>query len=432
MVVEKEARGRRLMPSTLQLDPQVLWRILDVTRQLGAPIDLNQILQQVIDAARAVLQADRGTVFLYDAATDELVIKVATGINEIRMPATRGIAGSCAKSREVINVGDCYADARFNQDMDRKTGYRTRCLLAVPLIGHDDKLVGVMQVLNKRDGVFDEVDEKIATALAAQAAVALQRARLIEEALIKQKLEADIAIARDIQNAVLPEPGDIPKLTGYDIAGWNRPADQTGGDIFDAIPIGETGVMLMLADATGHGIGPALSVTQARSMVRMGVRCGASLDAIFTHLNDQLADDLSSNRFVTAFLGQLDGPTHAIRYHAGGQGPLLHFKASDQSCETIGASTFPLGIMGGNTFDPPPPIVLAPGDIFALISDGIFEYMDYEANQFGEERVIEVIRAHQHQPMQTLIRTLCDEVEKWAKGAPQKDDMTVLMVKRLA
>ncbi|MAE60808.1 MAG: protein phosphatase [Planctomycetaceae bacterium] len=388
------------------------------------------MLGKVIDAARAVLNADRGTVFLYDAETNELFSTIATGSDEMRFPADVGIAGECAQRRQVINVPDCYADQRFNPEFDRKTGYRTRCLLTVPLIGFDDTLVGVMQIINKLEGVFDATDEQMATALAAQCAVALQRARLIDAYVVKQKLERDLALAREIQSNVLPEK--LPDVPGYDLAGWNTPADETGGDIYDGVALDEHRAALLLADATGHGIGPALSVTQFRAMFRISVRLSADLDTAFVQINDQLTEDLPGNRFVTAFVGQLDGRAHQIRYHAGGQGPLLHFHAADQTCTWLEASTLPMGIIAGLTVDPSPdPIDMAPGDIFALISDGIYEYQNAAGEQFDNDRVGQVFKAGHEQTMEALIMSLRAAVAAFAGDAPQNDDMTVVLIKRL-
>jgi sigma-B regulation protein RsbU (phosphoserine phosphatase) len=414
-----------------QAEDHKLWRILEVTRGLSAPTDLHELLEQVIEAARDVLRADRGTVFLYDSATDELFSTVATGSKEIRFPAKAGIAGECAQSRAIVNVPDCYADERFNQEIDRKTGYRTRCLLTVPLIGLDDSLVGVMQVLNKEgESPFDDSDEQLATALAAQCGVALQRARLLEEQLVKQKMERDLALAREIQAGVLPAV--VPQVDGYEMAAWSESADETGGDIYDVIKLADGRVALLMGDATGHGIGPALSVTQVRAMLRMGTRLNGKLDDIFTHVNNQLTDDLPANRFVTAFIGVLEPGKNRVRYHAGGQGPLLHYKARTDECVWLEASTFPMGIMADIPLDSPSPIDLAPGDILGLLSDGIYEYADHGGRQFGEEGVGKVVRLHCGRPMTDLIQYLRDAVAAHACGAPQLDDMTIVLVKREA
>ena len=228
------------------LDAATLERILDVTRKLAAPFELDELLGLVIEAGRAVLSADRGSVFLYDESADELVVRVATGVKELRIPADKGIAGECARTREIVNVPDAYADERFNKEVDRQSGYRTRCLLAVPLVGYDDSLVGVLQLLNKRDAVFDDRDEKIAAALAAQCAVALQRVRMTEQLLVKEKMQRELAVAREIQMGSMPRK--MPEVEGYDLAGTSRPADETGGDTFDLVPTDDGRAMLLLGE----------------------------------------------------------------------------------------------------------------------------------------------------------------------------------------
>ena len=416
-------------PEKTVLDREILERILEITRELARPLDLKTMLERVIDEGRTVLRAERGTVFLYDSETDELFSTVATGTDTFRIPADRGIVGECARTRRVVNVPDCYADPRFNRDVDRKTGYKTRCLLTVPLVGYDDSLVGVLQVLNKSGGVFTGEDEHIATALGAQCAVALQRARMLEDLVTKEKMERELAVARDIQMRVLPK--EVPDLPGYDVAGWSRPADETGGDTFDTIGVAQNRLILLLGDATGHGIGPALSVTQVRSMLRVCVRLGAGLDDAFRHINDQLSDDLASNRFVTAFLGVLDSSTHRIEYHAGGQGPLLQFHGATGECEWLKASTVPMGLMAGLPVVQPPPLELAPGDIVGLMTDGIYEYENPSEEQFGESRVEKIVRQHQNEPMSRLVERIVASVEEFAEGAPQNDDMTILLARRL-
>lgn len=412
-----------------ELDNRVLERILDVTRRLAQPLDLTMMLELVIDAGLSVLRADRGTVFLYDHDSDELISTVATGTGELRIPAGRGIVGESARTREVINVPDCYADPRFNRDVDRQTGYRTRCLLTIPLIGYDDLLVGVLQVLNKQDGVFTEIDERIATALAAQCAVALQRSRMLEELVEKERMERELEVARDIQMRILPK--EVTSPPGYDLAGWSRPADQTGGDTFDIIAAGEDRIVLLLGDATGHGIGPALSVTQVRSMLRMGVRIGAGLDDAFRHINDQLESDLPSNRFVAAILGYLDTRSHRVVYHAGGQGPILHYRAGSGEWERHDSTTVPMGLLSGLPPRAPRSHDLDPGDILAFLTDGIYEYENAAREQFGEARVQALIGENSNDPMPEVARKIVEAVEAFAAGALQMDDMTILLVRRL-
>jgi phosphoserine phosphatase len=406
-----------------------LEKVLEITRELARPLDLTTLLAKVVDAALTILDAERGTVFLYDAQGDVLISRVATGSGELRIPANRGFAGECVRTRQIVSVPDAYADPRFNPDVDKSTGYKTRCILTIPLVGHDDALVGVLQVLNKRTGVFGDDDVDVATALAASCAVAIQRMRLLEDMLAKQRMERELEVARDIQTRVLPKT--MPRLPGYEIAGWSRAADQTGGDIFDVIA-NDAAVMLLLGDATGHGIGPALSVTQVRAMLRMAVRLGAGLDDAFRHINDQLADDLSSNRFVTAFLGVLDTASHRLTYHAGGQGPILHYHAARGEASLAAATTLPMGMM--TIFKPTESRVAAlePGDVVAAITDGIYEYENPAGKMFGDQRVVALIREEAGASAERILQRIVEEVTAFAAGAPQNDDMTLLIVKRVS
>ncbi|HXV76904.1 MAG TPA: GAF domain-containing SpoIIE family protein phosphatase [Candidatus Polarisedimenticolaceae bacterium] len=412
-----------------QLDAATLESILEVTRRLAAPFELDEILARIIDAGRAVLAADRGTVFLLDETTDELVVRVGTGVRELRIPAGKGIAGECAQSRRLINVPDCYADARFNRDVDRESGYRTRCLLAVPLIAEQDRLVGVLQLLNKKRGTFSQRDERIASALAAQCAVALERVRMTQELLEKERMQRELAVAREIQTGFLPRK--LPRVDGYDLAGVTEPAEETGGDTFDWIGSGPRGAVMLVGDATGHGVGPALSATQVRAMVRIAGRLGASLEQTLAHVNDQLTEDLAANRMVTAFLGRLDADAGKLFYHAAGQGPLLHYHAATDQCEWRNSTAPPLGCIASLPVPKPAEFVLAPGDVVGVMTDGIFEYADARERMFGETGVAEVVRRHHDRPMSELVRLLFDAARRHADGRPPADDITIVLVRRL-
>jgi phosphoserine phosphatase len=403
--------------------------ILAVTAKLAAPFDLMTMLSEVVSAAKQVLHADRGSVWLYDAAADQLVLEIATGIAPVRVPANAGIAGACAQTRRIINVPDCYADDRFNPDVDKQSNYRTRCMLTLPLVDHKDVLVGVMQLLNKANGVFDENDEALATTLAAQCAVALQRVRMTEAVIEGEKMRQELEMARVVQMSTLPAV--MPSVSGYDLFGTTQPASLTGGDTFD-LSATDRGVLIVLGDATGHGIAPALSVTQMHAMLRMAFRLGADLESAFMQVNNQLAATLADDRFITAFIGLLDETTHRVRFHSGGQAPILHFQGATGTCARHDPTSFPLAAMPLTSLRPAVCLEMQPGDMLVLLSDGIYEYQDAHGEQFGEQRVEQMLRESQGKSMAELSAILLDAVHVFAKGAPQEDDMTLVLVKRNA
>jgi phosphoserine phosphatase RsbU/P len=403
--------------------------ILGVTNALAAPFDLMTMLGEVVNAAKQVLQADRGSVWLHEPATDELVLEVATGIKPIRVPSGAGLVGACARNRQIINVQDCYSDPRFDPGVDRKSGYHTRCMLTLPLIDHKDVLVGVMQVLNKKGGVFNEDDEAVATALASQCAVALQRVRMTGALIEGEKMRQALEMARVVQMSTLP--GAMPRVPGYDVYGTFKPADLTGGDTFDLGMVGQR-LLVVLADATGHGIAPALSVTQMQAMLRIAFQLGANLESAFMEVNNRLAATLAADRFITAFVGLLDPSTHQLRFHSGGQAPILHYQAATRACVHYKPTSFPLGAMPLAKMKPAVTLDLLPGDILVLLSDGFYEYLDVAGEEFGERRVEEVVREHGDKPTSELLARLFAAVDAFARGAPQDDDMTAVLVKRNA
>jgi phosphoserine phosphatase len=401
--------------------------LLAVTRRLAGPFDLGSMLEEVVAAAKEVLEAERGSVWLYDEPAHELVLRVSTGLAPVRVPADAGIVGTCARNREAINVRDCYSDPRFNPELDRQTHFRTRCMLTLPLVDHKDSLVGVLQVLNKANGVFDDADEKLATSLAAQCAVALQRAQMTEALIDSEKMRRELEMARQVQMDILPAA--MPEVPGYDISALSRPADMTGGDTFDLALAGDR-LLLVLGDATGHGLGPALHVTQMHAMLRMALRLGADLDATVFHLNNQLVELMAEDRFITAFIGTLDTSTHRLAYHSAGQAPILHYVAAADAWRSYRPTSFPLGAMAVAAARKSAAMELAPGDVLVLLSDGVYEYHDAAGEMFGEERVKRVIGEHRGGTMEQARIALLEAVAGFANGAPQEDDITVLLVKR--
>lgn len=401
--------------------------MLDVTRALAAPFELHAMLAAVSDAGRRILKADRSSVWLYDAATDELVLEVASDLGAVRIPAGSGLAGQCARASQVVNVPDCYADPRFNAELDRRSGYRTRCLLALPLIDHHGTLIGVLQLLNKHDGAFDGADEDLGRALAAQCAMALSRVRMTEAMVAGELLRQEVLLASSLQRSTLP--GELPTVPGYELDADFRPATVTGGDAFDLAWLGDE-LLVVLADATGHGVPAALSVTQMHAMLRVALEVAPDLPAAYRVVNDRLSATLPDGRFVTAFIGLLDPASHRLRYISGGQGPLLHWVAADQSCRVLRPNSFPMGAMPLPAARATQELTMAPGDWFVLLSDGYYEYESPAGELLGSDAIQSVIAGHATTDAQTMAAALEAAVKRHARGAPQPDDMTRVLVHR--
>ncbi|GMU34727.1 MAG: hypothetical protein AMXMBFR20_25990 [Planctomycetia bacterium] len=418
-----------LVESTAEKHVVDLQAVLGVSRDLAAISELTPLLRNVERAALAVLECERATVFLYDPEREELFSRMATGVDEIRFSADRGIAGEVVRTGEVINVPDAYADPRFNPEIDRKTGFRTRNMITFPLLGFDNKIVGVLQVLNKSKGSFDPWDDELVRTFGAQVGVALQRQLLLEHYAEKQRIERDLSIARDIQQGLIPDKA--AEVPGFDIAGWNKPADETGGDCYDYMALSDGSLALTIADATGHGIGPALVIAECRALFRATISLSNDLSMVVSRINNLLSEDLPDDRFVTAFFGLLSPQTNTLSFLSAGHGPLIQYFSDKDEFVELSANAMPLGIIADVPFDDPVRFHMQPGDMMVLVTDGFFEWQNEQREQFGTERMYKILRAMKDRPCSEMIESLYREVRAFAPGTPQADDLTAIIIKKL-
>jgi len=422
-----------------------LLTILELSRDLAASHEMMPLLRRIEAASLSVLDCERATVFLYDSAGHELYSKVATGVEGIRFSAELGICGEAVRSRKTVNVPDAYEDPRFNQAIDKRTGYRTRNMLTFPLLGHEGEMMGVLQVLNKKHGTFTSYDEKLAATLSAQAGVVIQRQLLLDAFALKKRLERDLDIARDIQRQLLPR--ENPRVQGFDVAGWNRPADQTGGDYYDFFPLANGFLGLVVADASGHGIGPALVAAQSRALLRASARFEANgrksvpdfeetasveLTTLLSRVNELLCDDLPDERFVTAFFGVLVPDRASLFYVSAGHGPILHYSAQAKTVTELPATGLPLGVLAGATYTLEDVVDFTPGDILLIMTDGFFEWARDDGQMFGVDRIGQLITEYAALPSADLIEQLHLRVTAFSNGTPQADDLTAVVVRRHA
>ncbi len=410
-----------------EITRESLVSILDIMHRLAAPEAMPELLREIIEVGKVAIVAETGVLWLLEKSSGRLVKVVPASDQPDRLSLADGWAGKCASDRTISNINDCREDKLFLQHPVHIPNGETRSLLNVPILGLDRSVLGVMQWLGEKTRQFDEHDEWVGPALAAQAAVAIQHSYMTDELLANAILSKEVAVARDIQMSTLPD--EMPVVPGYDLHGHFQPTDHTGGDLYDLVVLNGR-LFMLLGDATGHGFGPALSATQMQAMLRVSFRLGADLDQAYMHVNNQLSEDLPDDRFITAFMGFLDPDSHTVNYHSGGQGPIMHFRAADESFEWHQPTNFPMGILEIDDKQESANLQLGPGDILALISDGVYEYNNSEGEEFGEDRVAEVFRKHHSLTMSGLTEQLLQAVKEFGGSAPQEDDITLVLVRR--
>ena len=253
-------------------------------------------------------------------------------------------------------------------------------------------------------------------------------ASALREAHEVERLTTELETARSIQQGLLPK--EIPELGDFEIAGWNKPADQTGGDYFGWLRLPDGRTAFTLADVTGHGISSALMASACHAYSRASMGQDSDLGAIVSRVNRLLCADLPPGRLVTFVAGALDSVTGHVELLSAGHAPLLLYTAHDDRVQSFDAHGVPLGVFGGMAYGPPQELILGPGDMLVLITDGFFEWTNASDEDFGFERLHEAIRSSKGLAAGEVIARLHQAVTQFAGGTAQADDLTAVVLGR--
>jgi phosphoserine phosphatase RsbU/P len=403
--------------------------ILELSRDIGLWADLPTLLARIETTALMVLGCERLAVFTGDSGANELRSQLATGTSEIRLPPDRGIASATYRDGIVLNVHDVSVDPRFYDQVDRRTGYRTRSLLSVPLHDVTGEITGVIEFLNKKAGAFTKSDEELARTFAALTEITLQRQVLLEQYHEKQRLLHELELARRIQRSLLPAAD--PQLRGYDIAGWSDAAAATGGDFHDHFELPDGRLALVVADVAGHGMAASLLACETRALIRSAASSAKTLVEIAASTNDLLYRDLQHERFVVLFLAALDAGSGRLEFVAAGCAPIVHRTDSDPGFVPVEATTIPLGILPALPASTATAVTLCAGDVVVMATDGFYERENPAGALYGLDLLHRRIHEHSERSSAELIQSLHHDVSAYAEGARQTDDMTAIVLRRL-
>ncbi|MEQ8787961.1 MAG: PP2C family protein-serine/threonine phosphatase [Pirellulaceae bacterium] len=244
---------------------------------------------------------------------------------------------------------------------------------------------------------------------------------------VVQQNEDELRIARQVQQNLFPS--QPPQLPGLDIWGASHPAEWAGGDYFDYLPLDDGSVVLVIADVSGHGIGPALLMSETRVLLRSLATQYKAPEELLNHANRFLVDDVESGRFVTMFLARVCPRRRLLTYAGAGHNAYLMTTAG--ALETLHASCPPLGAVDVLHASSSPPVQLQAGELLLLATDGVLETQNPQQVQFGERQLLRVLSADNGQSAQQVGEQLLTAARRFAEGAPQDDDNTVVVLKVL-
>lgn len=399
--------------------------LVEAAKVLNSTLDLFELLELILRMTTEQTGADRATLFLVDAEQGELRSWIAQGLErrEIRLPMGKGLAGWVAQSGEPVNLEDAYSDPRFDSAFDGVHGYRTKSILVMPVKARDGRVVGVLELLNKPDGAFNEADIACLDGISSHAAIALENARLHRESLERQRLENELELARSIQTSLLPDAP--PPLPGFDVAVRYEACSHVGGDYYDFIPIDTQALLFVIADVEGKGVSSALVAAGVQATLRALTRHVHALEDIAFHLSESIRTSARGGRYLTLFLGLLDARSRAIHYvNAGHLPPLLLREGTgiplDEGGTVMGLFPRSRYKRGIQRFEP--------GDRLLAFTDGITEARDARDREFGFDRLRESADRLRGRSARELVDGICLDVDAHATGqSPRSGDDRLLL-----
>jgi sigma-B regulation protein RsbU (phosphoserine phosphatase) len=415
--------------------------LLEATSLLHSQLPLDSVLAKMIDHAIAVTDADRGLLVETESGqADKMHVRLARRTGGQRLPpeslTPSQTAIQLAMKQHSPVITEDLAQAEMNlQAAASIVAQGLRAVVVIPLYASSrassesatnvsrGDFLGVLYMDSKRPTAFSKLDRQILDALAADAASILDNARLVERERERQRLEQEIGIARDIQQALLPKNfRDYPHLA---VSGVNFPCLSVGGDYFDVFPLDDKRTAFLLADVSGKGLGAALLTTMLQGALS-GMTLGTDPARVFNHVNRFLCDHAEVGRYATMFFGILEDSGRLEFINAGHPSPILIRQGAAEEAFTEGS--FPVGLVPEAEFTTST-LNLEPNDTMVLFSDGVTEAMDPEDNLYGVARLREVLQGKTDEPLDEIQKCVLESVENFARGARQADDLTMLLVR---
>jgi len=406
---------------------RVLKEISDVVSAIDDP---KKVLDNMVSMVSRMLGVERCSLMLWEPDEGCLTIHASHGVlpavaAAVRVRPGEGISGWVYSHGKSLLVTDVENHPLFLRRS--KVEYSTKSLLSVPLVLRSE-CIGVLNVNNKADGqVFTEADELLLSVVANFVVIALDKARLHQTAVEKDRLDQDLRVAREIQIQILPD--SLPWEKGFAFAARCIPAREVGGDFYDMILLPSHQAALLLGDVCGKGIPAALYMSRVLSYFRAAASLGAPGETLLSSVNELLAAEWNERTFVTACMVLLDKRTGRIQIFSAGHPPPILYRGDTGEVLSIESPTgFPLGVVAGAEFEAVE-ATLQRGDRLLLYTDGITEAKNAQDDLFGEERLQLAMRYHQGSA-ERMADDIVDSVVEFTAGRPQSDDITLLVITR--
>ena len=428
--------------STVDAAPEGLRKLnllLEATSLLHSQLPLDSVLGTMLNFAISITDADRGLLLEADSS-GLLSVRIARGIEGERLspeslsPSQTALRMALEQNSSIITEDLNLSDLEL-QVAESIVAQQLRAIIVIPLYAmprsssistidfRQGLFLGVIYLDSRRPAAFSKLDRQILDALAMESASILDNARLVERERQRLRLEQELSIARDIQQALLP--GRFHSFAHLKVSGINSPCLAVGGDYYDVFPITDDRTAFLIADVSGKGLGAALLTTMLQGALA-GMTIGADLARVFQLINRFLCEHSEVGRYATMFFGILS-PNGRLDYINAGHPPPLLLRRGEVT-EPFKEGFYPVGLVPETDYAMSQ-AELQPDDVLILYSDGVTEALNPEDQMFGVPRLCAVLADHQNVPLEQLQKDILESVQDFSRGTSQGDDITLLLIR---
>jgi sigma-B regulation protein RsbU (phosphoserine phosphatase) len=403
----------------------------DITGAITSTQTVEKIIDLIVQKCVKHLNVEQGAVMLLDELDANrpfhtLVRKQDSIMNGLPYRLDTQLTGWMLLNKAPLFTNDLFNDKRFSWGDEKSLSIHS--LLCVPMLVKG-KMIGLITVFNKKSAEgFQKEDQRLLSIIAAQSGQVLENARLYQKEQALIRFQEEMRLAGDIQHKLLPSKA--PQIPGYEIMGKSNAAKYVGGDYFDFIPIDNQNIAICLGDVSGKGIPAALLMANLQATLRGQTAPEKSTNMCLERSNKLIYESTDEQKFATLFYARLNFINHKLCYCNGGHDkPYLMTRSGD--VKRLGTGGIPLGFLPSYPYEEER-IDFNPGDMLIIYSDGITEAMNLKEEEFGEDRLEKIISANPEEKPEELIDLILKEIDAHVGKAPQMDDQTMVVLKRIS
>ena len=419
----------RLCSQEMQLRQRIqeLQALFNISTMLTGTRGLQQILDRITRGVAEALRVKSCSLRLLDEHRDELVIKSVWGLSEEYLKKGPVTVSMSTVERSVLAGETVYIADMSNDDrVVYKEESKREGIVSSLVVGmlYKDRPIGAIRVYTAEAHEFTEFETKLLQSIASQAAVAIENARLQEEALEKDRLERQVQIAAEVQRRMMP--AKAPKVAGLDIAALYVPCFELGGDFYDFIPLGDHSIGITVADVVGKGLPASLLMASVRAAMRAQADNVYDLDEIVSRVNKSMSLDMRSNEFITLWYGVLDYRNRQLTYSSAGHEPAILIR--DGKMRELGTGGMVIGVDPEQRYDKEV-VQMQKGDVLWIYTDGVPDAMNYAGDKFGKTRMRDSLMKYVGESAEQICRQMLWETRRFVGLNRRTDDTTIVVVK---